>query len=428
MNGFFNEKEQIMQDLYPQLVKYLSILFAVSQDLVTPRFNASIPTARVTFSATEEDKNIAFEFNPVFWDSLNRHEKYFVFVHEVLHVVFYHGSRGKKFMEALSEKDRNWKILNKAMDICINELIIREYLDVPFSTLPVLSKMICTIENCFPDRHTSIKTRQSFDYYYYELLQENSQQGGFDTHEFLEASDEVLAAIEDLLSDAIGDLTKEDLEKDALPDKKGYSTQNDVSPDGAISINKTPKQKLESYLDQYLVSSFGGLLSRPKIKRKWYGVNRRTASSFPSDMFLPKTEILTPKIGRTKLVAYCDVSGSVRSISSEMMNIIANIDDKKYDVDIYAWASNVSSKVIIVNGAIRYGGTGRGTVIQRVFKHYEQTYAKDKPDGVIVLTDGDYGNIRQLDDDSFKSWFFFMTCRSDNFPEKARSARISVRG
>ena len=152
----FLEDNPIVKDVYSILKHKSSILYEVTQDLVQPSFSDSIDTACVSFVVDDEDVNASFEFNPDFWEKLNINEKFFVFAHEVLHVLFFHGSRGKKFLESLPDDQKSHKRLNVAMDICINELIMREYVDVPISSLPELKDMMCNIVNCFPDRHSSI--------------------------------------------------------------------------------------------------------------------------------------------------------------------------------------------------------------------------------------------------------------------------------
>lgn len=417
------DENDIIKEVYPLLRQKKSVLFTLAQSLVKPSFNTDIPTARVSFNTSDLDKNIAFEFNPVFWEKLNVNEKMFVFIHEILHVLFYHGSRGKTFMDSLPEEDRNYNLLNIAMDICINELIIREYLDAPLSSLPSLSDSMCTIKNCFPDSYTSILEKQNFAYYYDKLLEESPSIQGFDIHLFIESPS---TEIDDLLDDIISDI-KEIFENDTIKPSTGYSSQ-DTSNSQVKEVKKlTPEKRIEYYLDYYLAETFGGKEPKPKLKTKWYGINRRNSTfSQRTGMNLPIREVLPQKKGKYLLVAYCDVSGSVKTHSYRMLNLISSIDESKYEVEMYAWATRVSSVQKKSCGNISYSYPGGGTNIFSIFEHYEKTYssAKKKPNGVIVLTDGGYQDIVYNTDAYLKTWFFFMINNNKNYPSICKSVNI----
>ena len=421
---------QIISDVYPLLMTRSSILFTVAQDLVSPSFNDDIETARVVFSADDSDKNIQFEFSPVFWNSLNEYEKLFVFIHEVLHVLLYHGSRGKEFMDSLPEHDRNYSTLNKAMDICINEMIMREYVDIPISMMPVLDPMMCSIRNCFPDRISEIQEQKSFNYYYHELRKNSSEDNtGFDDHDFMSASEELLELLSDVIVGAV-DLDQNDVKEDSLKKSNGYSLDDKVD-DVSVSVDiksMTTSQKLEHYLNIYTVSSFGGREPRPKRETQWYGMNRRIIGK--SDLMLPVQKELPRKKHRYKIVAYCDVSGSVASYSKIMLKLISELDTSKYDLELYTWASRVSPQIDCSGGCISYKETGHGTNINAVFRHFDKVLDRSvEPDGVIVLTDGDYNNIKDRSEDFFKEWIFFMTDSSrhcTNHPSAAKSVVLNL--
>lgn len=425
------ETNEIVKDIYASLKQKSSILFEVTQDLVLPSFSNSIPTACVSFVWDNEDINASFEFNPDFWVKLNVNEKFFVFVHEVLHVLFFHGSRGKSFMESIPEDQRDRKLLNVAMDICINELIVREYMDVPLSSLPELKDNMCNIVNCFPDTHDTILKGKSFDYYYMELLKNHpGNMDSFDMHGFMDEdlAEEDLEKIQKAIQESLSGKEKEDLENDQIPkeDSKSYSEGGTASGSNDFKL-ETPKQKLEHHLDLFIASKFGGREPMPKYKNVWHKTNRRMHGvSHSKDMHLPHKEELPVKKGKHKIVVYADVSGSVASYSRMFMNLIGGLSESKFEIDIYAFGSYVVP-AIRKDGRITYRGAGGGTNIRDVLDHYKRNYTKkDRPDATLVLTDGYYSNIRNHKEDYFSDWVFFLINKNENRPAASKSVFLSI--
>ena len=425
----FLEDNPIVKDVYSILKHKSSILYEVTQDLVQPSFSDSIDTACVSFVVDDEDVNASFEFNPDFWEKLNINEKFFVFAHEVLHVLFFHGSRGKKFLESLPDDQKSHKRLNVAMDICINELIMREYVDVPISSLPELKDMMCNIVNCFPDRHSSILKGKSFDYYYMELLKDPnaSNMDSFDAHEFIEGlSDEQLEKIDEAVKESLSVSAEKDLENDKIPpESKSYGEGGE--PSGSFSHKlETPKQKLENHIDLFIASKFGGREPFPKYKNVWYKNSRRmTGISYADKIHVPYKERIPIKKGKHKLVVYADVSGSVASYSNMFMNLIGGLSENKFDIDIYAFGSYVV-RAYKKDERITYRGAGGGTNIHEVLKHYKSMYAKNRPDATLVLTDGYYSSIKSKTEDYFADWVFFLTSNNKNHPATSKSIILKI--
>lgn len=423
------EENQIIKDVYSVLKHKSSILYEVTQDLVQPSFSDSIETACVSFVVDDEDVNASFEFNPEFWDKLNTNEKFFVFTHEVLHVLFFHGSRGKKFIESLPDDQKSHKRLNIAMDICINELILREYTDVPISSLPELKDMMCNIENCFADRKDQILKGKSFEYYYMELLKdpESDKMQSFDMHEFLEGlADEQLDSLDQAIKDCLSTEDLEELEKDIVPEKnESYAV--DGSASGVFNHKlETPKQKLETHIDLFIASKFGGREPFPKYKNVWHKKSRRISGiSYGDKIHIPHKEKIPVKKGKHKLVVYADVSGSVASYSKMFMNLIGGLSESKFEIDIYAFGSRVVT-ANKNNDKIKYSGAGGGTNIYGVLKHYKANYTKNKPDATLILTDGYYSNIKSLKEDYFKDWVFFLTTHNKNHPSASKSIILGL--
>jgi hypothetical protein len=439
------EYNTIVSDVYPLLKEKSSILFELTQDLVQPTFNESIPTARVGFDLEAEDKNVFFEFNPTFWSNLNIHEKFFVFVHEVLHVMFFHGSRGENFIRSLPLEKKSYDVLNQAMDITINELILREYIDVPLSILSTLQPMMCTISNCFPDREAKILRGKSFEYYYHELLKNQDSENGvlaLDIHGFLETNlpPEALEKLESAIMSILEELnddkdSKTKLSKNQLPSSSsnkddgqgsGYSLDQTKTDQKVDFSTLKPVEKLEHHLNLFIAKKFGGAEPKPKYQSKWYGTNRRSHLSLRgTGMSLPIREEQIKKKGKHHIVIYCDVSGSVSSYSRMFMDLIVGLNEQKYDLDVYVFASYVH-KAIRKETKISYSQPGSGTTIEYVLKNYDKEYIqkKNEPDAVVVLTDGQYSYITNKQDSFYEKWTFFMTRPSKNHPAKSSAVNL----
>ncbi|MFA7407697.1 MAG: VWA domain-containing protein [Anaerolineaceae bacterium] len=435
------DHEQIIRDVYPSLKLKSSILFEVAQDLVLPTFSTSIPTAAVIFAEEGSDKNIHFLFNPDFWNSLTKVEKTFVFIHEVLHVLLRHGSRGTEFMQSLEEAQRNQKLLNVAMDIVINEIILEQYLpDYPLSLMPVLQNIACTVNTVFKEKAAAIERGKAFFYYYMKLLEDpelsQSLGGSMDEHIFLEVDAETMEAIEKAVSaiqEAIsgaspGDAGDDQIEDGGSTPGKGFNDQ-DTSPETQKKVvRETPKEKLDHYLNVTLASKFGGKQPRPKITANWYTMNRRSyLPLMGTGMNLPVYQEEIKKVGKHHLVIYCDVSGSVDRYSNIFMNLIMGLPDSKYEVDVFAWANYV--KAVDMKGDTPiYTSPGYGTNILQVLSHYKNNYKKDEADAVIVLTDGEYTNITRKEEAEYQKWVFFMTAGGYlyNKPECAEAINLKL--
>lgn len=414
---------KIILDISHRLYESDSIFFTFVQDLVNPSFNENFPTAAVTFKKDDLDKCIDFSVNPKIWDSLNSEEKFFLFVHECFHVLLSHGSRGKEFLETLPEKNQSYEILNKAMDIAINEIILKTYSKLPLSLMPVISEG-CFISTCFADPN-SILEDQTFDYYYMKLLEEKSSGGGsFDDHIFLELSDEELEELNEKIKEIAGkeieNISEKNISEIMKKMSKNYSTEHSNTGEFSISALKDKKYSIEGVLKSSLATAIGKEKEKKK-KSNWYKLNRRTIS-LPKELTIPMTE--EKKSQKFKVVAYCDVSGSVSSISEKFFYIMNTLDDNKYEKEIYAFGTS-TVPVKRKGSSYSYSGAGGGTDILKVLNHFEREVEKNKPDLVIVLTDGYYQNISNLTEKKYSNWnFFFIISNMNNCPKNSKKTII----
>lgn len=420
MNKIFDEVAGVLQSKH-------SIMFEFASTMVEPRFDESIPTACVIFEPTSGERNVGFLFNPDFWESLNFQERVFVFIHEVLHVLLFHGSRGIEFLKSLPKEQQNHRLLNVAMDICINEIILEQYTNLPRAAFPTLMNFpICLIDTVFEKDASKIRKHQSFPYYYMELLKcENlSEAASFDDHSFLEIDKEQIEEIEKMIGDSIRGFDDHVQPENDKVKSPSFSTEAQPDTNKTEIIPTAPEQKLEHHLNIMIASKFGGKEPKPKYKRQWYGTNRRTPS-FSSGMIMPTVHERKKKNqAKHHIVCYCDTSGSVARHSNKFMNLISGLDFGKFDLDLYVWANYVKPVKIDDKNKLNVPYAGGGTDIHAVLNHFRSHYKSKLPDATIVLTDGAYNSIRNKHYAYYKDWTFFFTEYSSNFPELANSVQI----
>ena len=414
------ENNPILKEVQEFLKDKMSILFAFEETLMVPSFSELVPTAGALFDMSNEDKFIDIVFNEEFWNSLNALEKNFVFSHEVFHIMFDHRRRGNAYTKSIGVDPNSQSVaakLNIAMDICINEILFTQYFQYNvMEDFPVLGPMVCTIKTVFKEKADSVLPRQNFQYYYEkieELLGSSADEmsGGVDIAiDFGDLSEEEAKAIEAVINGFMEDSS--DMEKGEKPGGKVYGLGGNKS---SGEIKDVPTSgSLNDCLKDVMGKSKKSMYST--VKTNWYATNRRTVT-------LSKAEFTVPTYTYTKpdyiprILVYADVSGSVAYVSNKFFSLIKKIDEKKYEVDTYAWASYVSSqKVNLASKA--YHGCGGGTNIKGVLDHFSKL--KEQYDAVIVLTDGEYSNVKSINDEKYSNWNFFYTTKYKNAPAKAK--------
>lgn len=422
----------ILKEIGEFLKNTNSILFTFAQDMMVPEFSDTIPTAAVMFSPEEDGKHcIKFLINKQFWDDLNYNEKVFIFIHETLHVLFSHGYRGNQFLKQLEKDLVSSKLLNISMDICINEIIKDQYLpDIPIEAMPNI-KEGCFIDTVFEDNVDEIEKGKNFQYYYKKFIEiygkEQIEQLNLmmDSHIFMDADEETLEKIEEIIKDVIynngSEEEIEDIENETIK-SKSYNVNESFNGDGqqTKTIEKQP-DSLEKHLDLMISSSFEK--EQPREKRIWYGVNRRLHSGImDKNLNLPVKKKIN-KQRKHKILVYSDVSGSCESVSNRFLSLVNDLSDKKYEKDLYVFADRVA-KCEIVDGQVRMGRAGFGTNINSVLMNYEEI--KDNNyDAVLVLTDGFYSNIQGRNEDKYSNWHFFIIDNGfENHPKKSKCYKI----
>lgn len=437
------EVNPILREVKLFVLKFDSILYTFLNEMVEPVFSDKVPTAAVAFSRKDTSVCIHFIFNETFWNSLNYNEKIFVFFHEVLHVLFLHGLNGNNFLESLPEKMRSSELLNIAQDICINHIIVDQYLkDIPLVALPITQKL-CFINTVFKPQHQSkIKPRQSFEYYYSEYiklygLKEPEDLELCDVHNFADDSQD--SSQGDSLPQFINpeDLTPEELQDltDAIEDQLDELNssieellEKVAAPSQSFALNPSMPvgqaqqkdvQRAKSLDELFSICIKKAFSNRIDVSRKtnWFGFNRRTSLPLQSicpDLNLPapfEKRNNTPK--RHRICVYLDMSGSCASYSTRFMELTANLPEDKYECKLFVFADRTTPVTVsMVNNKkhFAYNNPGNGTSIQSVIStHSKLVNDKEHFDAVFVLTDGYYSNIRDNTLLNYKEWHFFMT-------------------
>jgi predicted metal-dependent peptidase len=417
--------ETPLVSIYPFLYKFNSIFYTFANEMMEPDWCSQVPTAAVQFNDTNPSKPVRFIINPDFWKPLGSSEKLLVFIHEVLHVLFNHGARGNRFLETLPENQRSHTLLNIAQDICINEIILEQYLkDVPRFLIPIV-KDLCLIESVFAEHKDSVERGKSFEYYYMkfmELYPDRMSDPGMqslDRHDFMhnnipqELVEEIVARADNQKSTEI---TEENFSDNTERQSHGIGG---AASNGKIveKIKLTPEQLLHRKLDIAIATASG----KHKKSRHyaWYGDNRRTSTIIESSgLMLPTVKEKAKH--KHRIVVYADVSGSCEHLSKKFLSMVAALPEEEYQVDFYVFASYVA-EAKVAGKKISYSYTGFGTDINRVLHHYNKEVQQRNPDGVLVLTDGEYSTISHLDDKEYERWHFFIVDNGyKNAPKKSK--------
>ena len=425
---------KIIGEIRSFLISNLSIMYVFEEAKIEPIFADEVPTAAIMFEKTDVGAPIKIVFNPNFWESCTYQERCFLFAHEMYHILLNHGTRGNAYMKTLEESKRDWGRLNRAMDICINEILKRDYFSQFHESLfPTIYPMMCDIKNCFND-DPSVLHEMNF-IYYYELLtlkEENEEKteggpgagGGGQLIDSMIPQD--LGDIQEIIENIIEEiqnrsqLTPEEIE--TRPNS--YSIGSAIDPTEII-VNVVAEPKVDTLEDALkLVVTKTAKIVDAKIKIDWMRTNRRAHSSTRHGLHVPNYTMTRPHY-KPNILVYADVSGSVAAYSEKFFKLISQLDLDKYELDLYAWATAVS-EVKMFGEIAKYSGAGYGTNIDGILNHQANIKNK-KYDAVVVITDGGYTNIRTNMSRDFSNWYFFYIKGSNvNNPTNAKSYMLKI--
>lgn len=423
-------KEHVLKTVAPFFVAQRGFEFAYKGDLTELHISNKIPTNSISMtndmrpmvsreyetayvSFNEDGKNVGFVFNKYFGEKLNPYELAFVFFHEEMHVLLNHGKRGSLFMKTLEKEKQNHRILNIAMDICINEILIREYFREYVDVMSILEEM-CTIKTIFKEKSHLVEEGKNFIYYYNKILELLSEEdfGGMTMFGDIQDMPEWAKEIAEQIANSSG-MSEE--RPDGYKDSKSKSHGSGSATKEKI-VTQYMKMGVQEAIDLFIKPrnmSMIDMKAPSKHKFLWNKSDRRMTSMTKSSksISIPAHQAYHHK-KKMLVVVYCDVSGSVSSYTKDFLSMIDLIDQERSEIHTYVWADTVSKATKISSDKYSWENCGGGTAINSVINHFETTYKDDKVDAVVVLTDGEYDNITQrklkyrID---HTKWRFFMT-------------------
>jgi len=325
-----------------------------------------------------ENKKIYLIINENFWNSLDKDQKMFCVLHEILHIIFYHFPRIVKILSI--DKNASKDILNIAADLIVNEKLINHF-DFDSNILD----FIYTYEKVF-EEHSDYEYLEEIKEFHLEKLykylkdnQENCNLGKValsDEHLEFDFTKEFDNFIRD-------NFDKEEIKK-ALGDLKGK--EGEASPDGSSEIEKIfeikkviPNKKWESIV-------------KNKLKRilfeeedTWIMRKRSHQSLDPKFLIEGVLDIELEKKDKKLITLFLDVSGSCAHLSERFLKLVKRIPEESFIIEAYSFDTKVHKLDLKTNKIIGGGGTAFNILENELLKLHKY------PEYVFVISDG-FGN------------------------------------
>lgn len=399
------------------------LIFQTFWSIGTPLFTNSIKTAAVGFDRA--GKVIYLILNPDFWDSLDIVNKAFVICHEALHVILNHGKRGTEY------KDQ--KLVNKAQDIVINEMLIKSF---GFNKFEITNwNMYCFVETMFSNEKIiseKINTTGSF-HYYMQLLTANPEnsdkQETVDQHcksdrnsedgegEFNSKSqiDDLIQSAQDYMNE-ITETVQEEIEN-IISDKEKYDFGQKIKddfegdPKGAgctpigslLAVNPNPvkkKKKWEEIVKKHLKS----FIKYETVEIDSWIAKKRSHNCLDNEFMLEGVWQHEKAVKeKYNIIFFLDSSGSCLTHTKRFVHMLKTIPEDKFNIEAYSF-DNTLYPIDIKKGHVRGGG---GTYFHILDNKIRQiTKDKRHPDAIFILSDGD-GNA--FSPEKPKLWHWILT-------------------
>jgi len=387
-----------------------------------PQFTYSIPTAALQFVGKDLTP-LKFIFNPDFWDSMDTYQRAFVISHECLHSILEHGKRARSLMK----KNIPMPILNVAMDLAINHLLVNAFgferdklgefgvagkadivEDTDEEQEPRLAQG-CWVDSVFPDR--VVADDMSFEEYYQELLKGDNNLSKFmcDIHWFV-SGDGSGIKLEDLpesIADSIREQMKEVSEgksEQSLKDKI-EQTQGCGSTGGFfVEVNRAAKVRPSKKWER-IVNHFRRKGIDTSDDTQWLKQSK-LAPYLPKDICLPHDDATEdPNFARKRvnIALFLDVSGSCEAYKPHFMRGAESIPDKRFNKRMFVFADYCAEMKKGVNQYNVGGGTNFNSINEKVAELIRDHKA---PDLIFVITDGQsYGDYENYALGSKYNWF-----------------------
>jgi predicted metal-dependent peptidase len=390
-------------------------IFYIFWELASVYLSDEIPTACVTLPKNAKPDMIIGE---EFWKVLNLRERLFVVCHECLHIFLDHGVRND-----LSVPGATPSLVNKAQDICINEMIV-DMFNYDREDLRDWKKF-CWIETCFSDPHL-IKRNETFIYYLKKLIEDPSKAEAkdgptiFDEHglpsdgtEGEPETQEEKKAREKLAETLAGELTVGELEKLI----KGLPGTGEIAGTMAGVIEQVIAKKSKK-----LKINFAHIIRKLKKSsmkktehdvetfthedRRFEDIIRTQGVSIPGMATIEKL-----KSDRLLTAVFMDISGSCMDYFDIFQRVFLAFDVEREIFDTHLFIFDTKVKEVKPGDSIHVGGGTDFKIIEDKCLELE-AQGKKYPDCIIVITDG-FGT--EVNPKAPSKWIFLLTPK--NFTE-----------
>jgi hypothetical protein len=395
-------------------------------------FSYEVDTACVKFCDYNFDNNteVVFLFNPVFWINSTEYFIMFIICHEMLHIILNHGMRAKDvFLKKDSYIIDSWNI---ATDLVINHILIdklsfiRERLDN--------WEKFCWIDTVFANTETIIidDNRASFDdlknknivvknqcaeYYITRIIKaHNKNKPNVQTVDLHGGYNDSIKKYEqstghDPIKNVVKKINK--ITTDTVKQQVANIVQNKESSN---SIDKSDLSEIEQFSDASAGCEISNTLwkfpkkskdsiswkkisSKWAVKNKdvftvedtWFGKDRRL-SLMPNDIMLP-WQYERNDLEEKNLIdvwAFLDVSGSCGSYKKRFFDALNSIPKSHFKVKSFVFSTSVQ-EIKNKSDKIKIGGGTSFAIIERfIYENCKHNYRK-YPKVVFIITDG-YGD------------------------------------
>lgn len=400
-----------------------------------------IPTAAIRFDA-KAGNAIQFHINEKWWRTLTDVQQRWVICHEMLHVIFYHGYRMVEVPRYLH------RYLNIALDIVVNETLVRSYgfkysdVDDMLSHMPTLNPETGVEEtppSCFVHtvfKHMDPLPPKNRDYAYYMnlLLQNTKQYGGessMDDHDMLESfldddgsgngwESELGRALNKAEKNELKKITKEqlnDMARESYSKMAGKEPGNfEYTVQGTRAWSKKPWESVIKVWKMKAKGDGEDLQWRKKDRR--YTTIQREGLYLPSD---DEDSMKTEK--RIEVWVFQDTSGSCAGFVDRFFAAAESLNAcPQFDVRLFCFDTRVYETDFISKKLYGFGGTTFSCIEQDIQARITKEGIK-YPDAVFIITDG-YGD--RVNPERPDNWHVFLSTGDRScFPDKVRSFNLS---
>lgn len=425
-------------------------IFSTFWQLGKPRFTRNLPTAGVYFDRLGDC--IDFNINPEFWDTLDETQKLFVIVHEVSHVLFYHGFR----ISGLKDQ-KDMKLANLALDVVVNHFITdnlgfdRDMVDPPIKPEDLDEETrkhypegfpkgkYCWIDTVFPEEKHRPLTGESFEYYFNLVKrqdEENEKKGKGQGQKGMKGGGKGQGMPGDSLDDHSGldsflgkDFNDKMQEAMSNTDKQALDQSPEIKDEAKKELDANDQKQRQQGGKQAGVGSSNSWITSKVVKvlpkRKWETVIKNWASKYliekvaeqwqkphrrminmPKDFMIPSEhEIEEDEKSRIPVWFFQDTSGSCAHLADRFFTAALSLPEDRFIVKMHCFDTRVFETDLKSKKLYGFGGTSF-TCIEEYIQNQVRTTKCRYPEACFIITDG-YGD--RVTPEKPTRWFWFLS-------------------